>query len=118
MLLLIMVTLQAMPVNTDSTNRDKKSESVKVSNPSAPAAALPLYQLQEENTLLKARLATLENKLEEEKSMLQYQLTMLGLVTKLEQTKNTEKMDDLQSQISFNQVLANTLLLLKNGVSQ
>jgi DUF2075 family protein len=109
MLLLIMIGVQAIPVYTDSTNPGKKSE---ISNPSNPST-VSMQQLQEENYQLKAKLAALENKFEDAKGLFNYQLAMMNLVSKLDEGKKVEKLEDLKSQLGFNQVMTTTLLMIQ-----
>lgn len=99
----------ASPINIDSTNPGKKAE---VSVPSNPST-VSIQQLQEENNQLKAKLASLENKFEDEKGRFNYQMTMVNMVSRLEDHKKAEKLEDLNSVIGFNQMMTNILLQIK-----
>ncbi len=112
-LMLIMLVSHALPMANDSSDKDKKSKS----NPSNPTltTTMSMQQLQEENAFLKARLAELETKTEDEKSMLQYRYTMLKLVTMLDKNDNSDKMEDLKSQLNFSKMLSSTLQILNTG---
>jgi uncharacterized membrane protein YdfJ with MMPL/SSD domain len=114
MLLLTTVLVQAMPVYTDSTNPGKKSE---ISNPSNPST-VSMQQLQEENNQLKAKLVAMENKFEDERGLFNYKLTMLKLVSQLDDNKKVEKLEDLKSQMTFNQLMANALSILKENTAK
>jgi TolA-binding protein len=114
MLLMIFVGVQAMPVYTDSTNPGKKSE---ISTPSNPST-VSMQQLQEENNQLRARLAALENKFEDERGLFNFKMTMVNMVSQLDNNKKVETLEDLKSHLGFNQMMANTLLLLKGETAK
>jgi hypothetical protein len=95
----------------DKKNNDNTSKTVLVSNPATPS--LSIQQLQEENQKLKAMVFALENRLEEEKGMLQFKYTMLNTLTRLEQERYNESVNDLQSKLRFYQLMSNTLDRLK-----
>ncbi len=106
-----------MPVDKDSVENGKKA---RVSTPATtPTSSLmSMQQLQEENATLKARIAEMENRLENENSMLQYKLTMISVVNKLNESSKQEKIEDMQGHIGFTNMMTNTLLLIKNGVAR
>ena len=111
LLLLTMVTVQANTAYTDSTATGKKTEIGPSSNPSNTAT---IQQLQQENSELKFKIASLETRLEDQLSLLNYKLTMTGLLAKVDENNQLEKMEDLKSKLGFSQIMGNTLLLLKN----
>lgn len=116
LLLFLMTMSQAANNWVDSSDKDKKnndntSKTVLVSNPATPS--LSIQQLQEENQKLKAMVFALENRLEEEKGMLQFKYTMLNTLTRLEQERYNESVNDLQSKLRFYQLMSNTLDRLK-----
>jgi hypothetical protein len=117
MLLMTMMALQAMPVFNDSTNPGKKKEVTSISTPSNPST-VSVQQLQDENALLRAKIASLENVFENEKGILNYKLTMQGLFNKLDEHQKVEKISDLRAEFNFQQAIANALLLLKNQSEQ
>jgi hypothetical protein len=112
MLLMIMAIAQAMPNGNDSLDNGKKAKSTTPSNPTTAVVTMSMQQLQEENAVLKMRLAEMENKLEDEKSMLQYKYAMLKLVTAFEGNGNMEKMEDLKSQVNFNKMMSTALFMI------
>jgi hypothetical protein len=117
-LVLFMTAIQAMPVDKDSIENGKKAQvSTPVTTPTS-SSLLSMQQLQEENTILKARIAEMENRLENENSMLQYKLTMMTVVNKLNEISKQEKMEEMQGHIEFANMMTNTLLLIKSGVTR
>lgn len=117
LLLLSMSMSQAATDPVDSSDKGKKNntttaKSEVVANPATPV--LSAQQLQEENLKLKAMVFMLENRLEEEKGLLQFKYTMLNMLTKIEAERNNEKVSDLQSKLIFNQVMSNTLDRVKD----
>ena len=112
LLLLSMTMSQATNNPVDSADKGKKNNQTTtktevVANPATPA--LSAQQLQEENLKLKAMVFALENRLEEEKGMLQFKYTMLNMLSRLEEERYQERVNDLQSKLIFNQVMSNTL---------
>lgn len=118
MLLMIMAIAQAMPNGNDSLDKGKKGKSATASNPTTVVTPMSMQQLQEENTVLKIRLAELENKLEDEKSMLQYRYAMLKLITSIEENGKLEKMEDLRSQVNFSKMMSTTLFMINKEVGK
>ena len=113
-LLLFMTAIQAMPADKDSVEKGKKAQ---VSTPAtAPGTStlLTMQQLQEENANLKAQILEMENRLENENSMLQYKLVMLNIISKLNESSKQEKMEDLQSHIGFSNIMSNIMLLIRS----
>jgi len=112
-LLLLSITMsQAATDPVDSSDKGKKNNTATaktevVANPATPV--LSAQQLQEENLKLKALLFALENRLEEEKGLLQFKYTMLNMLAKIEAERKNEQVSDLQSKLIFNQVMSNTL---------
>lgn len=118
MLVLLITAIQAMPVEKDSVENGKKA---RVSTPATTpntSSLVSMQQLQEENAKLKARIAEMENRLENENGMLQYKLTMMTVVNKLNDSSKQEKIEDMQGHIGFTNMMTNTLLLIKNGVAR
>lgn len=116
-LLLFMTAIQAMPADKDSVEKGKKAQ---VSTPAtAPGTStlLTMQQLQEENANLKAQILEMENRLENENSMLQYKLVMLNIISKLNDSSKQEKMEDLQSRIGFSNMMSNIMLLIRSNVN-
>nr|MCU0374365.1 hypothetical protein [Chitinophagaceae bacterium] len=116
LLLLSMTMSQAATNPVDSSDKGKKNNNTAtktevVANPATPA--LSAQQLQEENLKLKALVFALENRLEEEKGMLQFNFTMLNMLSKIQEDRYHEKVTDLQSKLMFNQVMSNTLDRIK-----
>jgi len=114
MLVLFMTAIQAMPVDKDSADKGKKAE---VSNPTTTpvsSSLVSMQQLQQENAALKAQIFNMENKFENENSLLQYNLTMLNVMSKLNENGKLEMMEELQSQLGFTKTMANTLMLVKS----
>jgi len=117
-LVLIMTAIQAMPVDKDSVENGKKARvSTPVTTP-ATNTLVSMQQLQEENAALKMHIAEMQNRLENENSMLKYNLTMLKVITKLNESNRQEKMEDLQGEVGFTNMMSNVLLLIKNGVTR
>lgn len=118
MLVLIMTAIQAMPVDKDSIENGKKARVSTPATTPTSSSLLSMQQLQEENAILKARIAEMENRLENENSMLQYKLTMMTVVNKLNESSKQEKMEDMQGHIGFTNMMTITLLLIKSGVTR
>lgn len=114
MLLLTMIAIQAMPVENDSTSPGKKGQATLISTPSNPSM-LSMQQLQDENAQLRAKVANLENVHENEKGVLNYKITMLGLFGRLDAEKKAERLSDLEAVLNYQKAMANALLLLKNN---
>ena len=89
LLLLSIVTVQANSANTDSTNTGKKTEVGPDSNPSNTAS---VQQLQQENSELKLKMASLETKFEDQVGLLNYKFTMSNLLAKVDEKNQLEKM--------------------------
>ena len=111
LLLLSIVTVQANSANTDSTNTGKKTEVGPDSNPSNTAS---VQQLQQENSELKLKMASLETKFEDQVGLLNYKFTMSNLLAKVDEKNQLEKLEDLKSKLEFSQMMSTTLFLLKN----
>lgn len=112
LLLMLLATTQAMPILKDSLDNGKKSQVSTPVTPNVSTATMSMQQLQEENAMLKAKLVQLENRLEEEKGMLQYKLTMSNLMARVEQQNKLETMEELKSQVNFGKMISNTLFLI------
>jgi hypothetical protein len=118
MLVLVMTAIQAMPVDKDSVENGKKAQvSTPVTTP-ATASLVTMQQLQEENAALKMRISEMENRLENENSMLQYKLVMLNVISKLNENSTMEKLEDLQSQVGFSKMMSNVLMIIRARVTQ
>lgn len=117
MLLMLLAIAQAMPYGNDSLDNGKK---VKSTNPATAttAVAMSMQQLQEENAILKMRFAEMENKLEDEKSMLLYNYAMLKLVTAFEGNGNQDRMEDLKSQVNFGKMMSTTLFMINRELGK
>lgn len=118
MLLMLMAIAQAMPNGNDSLDNGKKGKSTTPSSATTAVTSMSMQQLQEENNVLKMRLAELENKLEDEKSMLHYKYAMLKLVTTFDGNGNLEKMEDLKSQVNFSKMMSTTLLMINKELGK
>lgn len=112
LLIMIMAIAQAMPNGNDSLDNGKKTKSSTTSIPTIAVPALSMQQLLEENAALKVRLVVIENKLEDEKALLQYNYTMLKLVSNIEGSKKSDKIEDMKSHLNFSNVMSNTLFLI------
>jgi len=113
-----MTAIQAMPVDKDSVENGKKARvSTPVTTP-ATNTLVSMQQLQEENAALKTHIAEMQNRLENENSMLKYNLTMLTVINKLNESIKEEKMEDLQGQVGFTNMMSNVLLLIKSGAAR
>jgi hypothetical protein len=113
MLMMIFAFAQGNNLPTDSLEKGKKEQVTAPIHPASNPSIVTMEMLQQENAQLKARLVALENRFEEEKSMLQYKLTMLSLINRLEFDRKSENMEDLKSQVNFNQTMSNTLFMLQ-----
>jgi hypothetical protein len=116
LLLMLFATTQAMPVLKDSLDNGKKGQVSTPVTPNVSTATMSMQQLQEENAMLKAKLFQLENRLEDEKGMLQYKLTMTYVLSRIAELDRINKMEELKSQINFGKSMSGTLMLLKNEV--
>jgi hypothetical protein len=116
MLMMIFALAQSMPLPSDSLDKGKKEQVVAPANPAPNPATVTMEMLQQENVQLKAKLAALENRFEEEKSILQYKLIMLSVINKLEFDRKLQTMEDLKSQVNFSQTMSNTLLMLQKAL--
>lgn len=86
-----------------ATVPNEKGKSAPSIIPATPVAAtMSMQQLQEENTRLKAQLVAMENKLEEEKSMLQFRLTMQNMLASMDAQKLANKVEEEKSLAQFN----------------
>jgi len=113
---MLFATTQAMPVLKDSLDNGKKSQVSTPVTPNVSTATMSMQQLQEENAMLRAKLFQLENRLEDEKGMLQYKLTMTKILSRIAELDRINKMEELKSQINFGKSMSGTLMLLKNEV--
>jgi hypothetical protein len=113
-----MAIVQAMPNGNDSLDNGKKAKSSTPAAPTTAVVAMSMQQLQEENAVLKMRYAEMENKLEDEKSMLHYKYAMLKLVTTFDDNGNQEKMEDLKSQVNFSKMMSTTLFMINKELGK
>jgi hypothetical protein len=114
--MLIFAIAQSMPLPSEPLDKGKKEQVVKPVNPASTPSIVTMEMLQQENAQLKAKLAALENRFEEEKSNLQYKLIMSSVIHKLEFDRKLQTMEDLKSQVNFNQTMSNTLLMLQKAL--
>lgn len=112
--MLLFTVVQGMHLPGDSIEKGKKEQTVTTINPvSNPANTVSVEALQQENAELKSRLVMLENMLQEEKSALQFKLTMVSLITKLENEKKLQTMEDLKSKLNYSENMANILFIIQ-----
>jgi hypothetical protein len=109
LLLLAFTVGQATNTAIDSTEKNKSNTSS-----TTPAnSTVSIQQLQEENARLKAQLAAVENRMDEERGTLQFNYSMHKMLSVIEKVRVNEKMLDLESKANFNSLMGNTLILLQ-----
>ncbi len=108
---LVAATLSLTSVNAkDSTVISKTGN---LSNTENTASTVSYNRLLEENKLLKEKIDAVINESEELKSTLDYQNTMGGLVNKLNEEKQAEKLEEMKAEIAYQKMMANLILRLK-----
>ncbi len=117
-LVLMMTAMQAMPVDKDSVENGKKARVSAPATTPASTSLVSMQQLQEENAALKNKIAEMENRLENENSLLQYRYVMLNVFSKLNDNKKMESLEELQSQVGFTTTMSNVLLKIKSETAK
>lgn len=107
MFLVVISTVMAMPTNTDSLDKGKKSQPS--SNPATQVVSVE--QIQQENLRLQNQINLLEN----EKGTLQFKLTMQNMVSMLHEANTSSKVEDLEAKVNFSKLMGNTLLLVQSN---
>jgi hypothetical protein len=78
------------------------------------SSTVTLKQLQEENILLKQQLLALTNENEEITGRLAYQATMVSVLAKLSEQRQSEQLAELKAQIDYNRMMSSLLIRLQN----
>jgi predicted GNAT family N-acyltransferase len=109
--MLVGISSFAMP--NLNTKNDKKATVSTISTVESNAA-VAMKQLQEENMLLKQQMVDLSNENEELKGMISFQAMMQKMFAQLGAQKQAEEFEEFKAHISYNNMMANMMLTLKN----
>ncbi len=110
-MLLSGLSVFAIPANSGKSDKPA-SNSTAVS--AETNSTVSLKQLQDENILLKQQLLALTNENDEITGRLAYQVTMVSVLAKLNEQRQSEQLAELKAQIDYNRMMSSLLIRMQN----